>query len=109
MDMLRQVKPTMFYGVSWVWDRLLDDLKTSQLALTPFQRKTDQCAMGLGLRVNKRRLSRGGWGAGAHRGARLGREGSPERWQVDLRVARLAPRRQWGWGPSPPRVEASDT
>lgn len=70
MDMLRQVKPTMFYGIPWVWDRLPDDLKTSQLALTPFQRKTDQCAMGLGLRVNKSRLSREGWGTGTHRGAR---------------------------------------
>ncbi|XP_026905059.2 long-chain-fatty-acid--CoA ligase ACSBG2 isoform X3 [Acinonyx jubatus] len=56
IDTLREVKPTMFYGVPWVWDRLLDSLKTSQLASTPFRRKLDKWAMFLGLRTNKRRM-----------------------------------------------------
>lgn len=95
MDMLRQVKPTTFYGVPWVWDRLPDDLKASQLALTPFGRLTSVPW---------------GWGSGSTRvgcpeeaGAQVPTEvpawpgnGSPERWQVDLRVAPLARRRQWG-------------
>lgn len=56
IDTLREVKPTMFYGVPWVWDRLLDSLKTSQLASTPFRRRLDKWAMCLGLRTNKRRM-----------------------------------------------------
>ncbi|XP_045347669.1 long-chain-fatty-acid--CoA ligase ACSBG2-like isoform X2 [Leopardus geoffroyi] len=56
IDTLREVKPTMFYGVPWVWDRLLDSLKTSQLASTPFRRRLDKWAMCLGLRPNKRRM-----------------------------------------------------
>ncbi|XP_049495688.1 long-chain-fatty-acid--CoA ligase ACSBG2-like isoform X1 [Panthera uncia] len=56
IDTLREVKPTMFYGVPWVWDRLLDSLKTSQLASTPFRRRLDKWAMCLGLRTNKRQM-----------------------------------------------------
>uniref|UniRef100_A0A8C8WZE7 long-chain-fatty-acid--CoA ligase n=1 Tax=Panthera leo TaxID=9689 RepID=A0A8C8WZE7_PANLE len=56
IDTLREVKPTMFYGVPWVWDRLLDSLKTSQLASTQFRRRLDKWAMCLGLRTNKRRM-----------------------------------------------------
>uniref|UniRef100_A0A667HV50 long-chain-fatty-acid--CoA ligase n=1 Tax=Lynx canadensis TaxID=61383 RepID=A0A667HV50_LYNCA len=54
IDTLREVKPTMFYSVPWVWDRLLDSPKTSQLASTPFRRRLDKWAMCLGLRTNKR-------------------------------------------------------
>uniref|UniRef100_A0A8C7B6Y9 long-chain-fatty-acid--CoA ligase n=1 Tax=Neovison vison TaxID=452646 RepID=A0A8C7B6Y9_NEOVI len=32
IDTLREVKPTLFHGVPWVWDRLLDSLKTDQLS-----------------------------------------------------------------------------
>uniref|UniRef100_A0A667HC45 long-chain-fatty-acid--CoA ligase n=1 Tax=Lynx canadensis TaxID=61383 RepID=A0A667HC45_LYNCA len=53
IDTLREVKPTMFYSVPWVWDRLLDSPKTSQLASTPFRRRLDKWAMCLGLRTNK--------------------------------------------------------
>lgn len=56
IDTLREVKPTIFYGVPWVWDRLLDTLKSSQLASTPLRRRVDKWAMWLGLRANRRRM-----------------------------------------------------
>lgn len=56
MDTLREVKPTTFYGVPWIWERLLDNLKTSQLACTPFRRTVNKWAMGLGLETNRRRM-----------------------------------------------------
>uniref|UniRef100_A0A673TMI7 long-chain-fatty-acid--CoA ligase n=1 Tax=Suricata suricatta TaxID=37032 RepID=A0A673TMI7_SURSU len=56
INTLREVKPTVFYGVPWVWDRLLDTLKTSQLASTPFRRRLDKWAMWLGLRAKKRQM-----------------------------------------------------
>uniref|UniRef100_A0A8D2DSH7 long-chain-fatty-acid--CoA ligase n=1 Tax=Sciurus vulgaris TaxID=55149 RepID=A0A8D2DSH7_SCIVU len=31
MDMLREVQPTTFYGIPWIWERMLDNLKTSHL------------------------------------------------------------------------------
>uniref|UniRef100_A0A452U2Z7 long-chain-fatty-acid--CoA ligase n=2 Tax=Ursus TaxID=9639 RepID=A0A452U2Z7_URSMA len=55
IDTLREVKPTLFHGVPWVWDRLLDNLKTSQLSSTPFRRRIDQWAMWLGLKTNRKR------------------------------------------------------
>uniref|UniRef100_A0A8C0R3V1 long-chain-fatty-acid--CoA ligase n=1 Tax=Canis lupus dingo TaxID=286419 RepID=A0A8C0R3V1_CANLU len=54
VDTLQEVKPTTFHGVPWVWDRLLDSLKTNQLASSPFRRRIDKWAMWLGLRTNKR-------------------------------------------------------
>uniref|UniRef100_A0A8C7B750 long-chain-fatty-acid--CoA ligase n=1 Tax=Neovison vison TaxID=452646 RepID=A0A8C7B750_NEOVI len=54
IDTLREVKPTLFHGVPWVWDRLLDSLKTDQLSSSPFRRRVDQWAMGLGLRTNRK-------------------------------------------------------
>ncbi|XP_032163764.1 long-chain-fatty-acid--CoA ligase ACSBG2-like isoform X1 [Mustela erminea] len=54
IDTLREVKPTLFHGVPWVWDRLLDNLKTDQLSSSPFRRRVDQWAMGLGLRTNRK-------------------------------------------------------
>ncbi|XP_025312969.1 long-chain-fatty-acid--CoA ligase ACSBG2-like isoform X1 [Canis lupus familiaris] len=56
VDTLQEVKPTTFHGVPWVWDRLLDSLKTNQLASSPFRRRIDKWAMWLGLRTNKRRI-----------------------------------------------------
>ncbi|XP_035578050.1 long-chain-fatty-acid--CoA ligase ACSBG2-like isoform X7 [Zalophus californianus] len=56
IDTLREVKPTLFHGVPWVWDRLLDNLKTDQLSSTPFRRRMDQWAMWLGLRTNRKRM-----------------------------------------------------
>ncbi|KAG8519050.1 Long-chain-fatty-acid--CoA ligase ACSBG2, partial [Galemys pyrenaicus] len=56
LDTLREVKPTSFYGVPWVWDWLLDHLKTSQLTATPFRKKIDQWAMQLGLRTARRQI-----------------------------------------------------
>ena len=58
IDTLREVKPTLFHGVPWVWDRLLDNLKTSQLSSTPFRRRIDQWAMWLGLKTNRKRMLR---------------------------------------------------
>ncbi|XP_037361090.1 long-chain-fatty-acid--CoA ligase ACSBG2-like isoform X2 [Talpa occidentalis] len=56
LDTLREVKPTLFYGVPWVWDWLLDQLKTSQLSSAPFRKKIDKWAMQLGLRTLKRQM-----------------------------------------------------
>lgn len=56
MDTLREVKPTTFYGMPWIWERLLDNLKTSQLACTAFRRTVNKWAMGLGLETNRRRM-----------------------------------------------------
>lgn len=58
VDTLREVRPTTFYGVPWIWERLLDNLKTSQLACTAFRRAVDKWAMGLGLETNRRRMLR---------------------------------------------------
>ncbi|KAM4888899.1 long-chain-fatty-acid--CoA ligase ACSBG2-like isoform 2-T3 [Thomomys bottae] len=55
-DLLREVKPTTFYGVPWIWDRILDNLKTCQLEYSPFRRKVNAWAMKLGLRTNQRRM-----------------------------------------------------
>uniref|UniRef100_A0A8C9PL64 long-chain-fatty-acid--CoA ligase n=1 Tax=Spermophilus dauricus TaxID=99837 RepID=A0A8C9PL64_SPEDA len=48
MDMLQEVQPTTFYGTPWIWERMLDNLKTSQLDSSPFRRKLDCWAMKLG-------------------------------------------------------------
>ncbi|XP_040595124.1 long-chain-fatty-acid--CoA ligase ACSBG2 isoform X2 [Mesocricetus auratus] len=55
-EMLREVQPTTFCGVPWVWDRMLDSLKTKQLDSTAFRRRIDRWAMSLGLNTNRRRL-----------------------------------------------------
>ncbi|XP_062966043.1 long-chain-fatty-acid--CoA ligase ACSBG2-like [Cynocephalus volans] len=55
-DTLREVRPTTFCGVPWVWDRMLDILKTRQLDSTAFRRKIDNWAMELGLRTNRKRM-----------------------------------------------------
>lgn len=54
--MLREVQPTTFCGVPWVWDRMLDSLKTKHLDSTTFRRRVDRWAMHMGLEVNKRRM-----------------------------------------------------
>uniref|UniRef100_H0XWM1 long-chain-fatty-acid--CoA ligase n=1 Tax=Otolemur garnettii TaxID=30611 RepID=H0XWM1_OTOGA len=56
MDILREVRPTTFYGVPWIWDRMLDNLKASQLDSTTLRRKFDKWAMMLGLRTNQKRM-----------------------------------------------------
>nr|XP_021488711.1 long-chain-fatty-acid--CoA ligase ACSBG2-like [Meriones unguiculatus] len=55
-EMLREVQPTTFCGVPWVWDRMLDSLKTRHLDSTAFRRKVDRWAMRMGLNVSKRRM-----------------------------------------------------
>ncbi|XP_042552955.1 long-chain-fatty-acid--CoA ligase ACSBG2-like [Dipodomys spectabilis] len=55
-ELLREVKPTTFYGVPWIWDLIQDNLKTSQLELGRFRRKVNDWAMKLGLRTNQRRM-----------------------------------------------------
>ncbi|XP_058137049.1 long-chain-fatty-acid--CoA ligase ACSBG2 [Dasypus novemcinctus] len=57
VDTLREVRPTSFVGVPRVWDRLLDRVKTAQLARTPLRRSFDRWAMRMGLRANKKQLS----------------------------------------------------
>uniref|UniRef100_A0A8C5L8N4 long-chain-fatty-acid--CoA ligase n=2 Tax=Jaculus jaculus TaxID=51337 RepID=A0A8C5L8N4_JACJA len=56
MDMLREVQPTTFYGIPWVWDHMLDNLKASHLDSTAFRRKVHKWAMQLGLKANKKRM-----------------------------------------------------
>uniref|UniRef100_A0A8D2DUI2 long-chain-fatty-acid--CoA ligase n=1 Tax=Sciurus vulgaris TaxID=55149 RepID=A0A8D2DUI2_SCIVU len=56
MDMLREVQPTTFYGIPWIWERMLDNLKTSHLDSSAFRRKLDRWAMRLGLHTNKQRM-----------------------------------------------------
>ncbi|KAG3280609.1 long-chain-fatty-acid--CoA ligase ACSBG2-like [Ictidomys tridecemlineatus] len=56
MDMLQEVQPTTFYGTPWIWERMLDNLKTSQLDSSPLRRKLDCWAMKLGLSTNKKRM-----------------------------------------------------
>nr|XP_048283458.1 long-chain-fatty-acid--CoA ligase ACSBG2-like isoform X2 [Myodes glareolus] len=55
-EMLREVQPTTFCGIPWVWDRMLDNLKTKHLDSTAFRRKIDRWAMRVGLSTNRRRL-----------------------------------------------------
>lgn len=50
------MKPITSYGIQWTWESSLDNLKTSQLSSAPFRRTIDKCAMGLGLRTNKRQM-----------------------------------------------------
>lgn len=56
MELLREVQPTTFCGIPWVWDRMLDSLKTKHLDSTAFRRRIDRWAMHMGLRTNKRRM-----------------------------------------------------
>lgn len=67
--MLREVQPTTFCGIPWVWDRMLDNLKTKHLDSTAFRRKIDRWAMRVGLSTNRRRLQgySGRWGRGGRR------------------------------------------
>lgn len=55
-DLLREVQPTMFPGSPWVWDRMMDGLRTSQLAATALCRRVDEWAMDVGLSTNKKRM-----------------------------------------------------
>ncbi|XP_059107993.1 long-chain-fatty-acid--CoA ligase ACSBG2-like isoform X2 [Peromyscus eremicus] len=55
-EMLRDVQPTTFCGIPWVWDRMLDSLKTKHLDATAFRRRIDRWAMHMGLSTNRRRL-----------------------------------------------------
>ncbi|XP_005371197.1 long-chain-fatty-acid--CoA ligase ACSBG2 [Microtus ochrogaster] len=55
-EMLREVQPTTFCGIPWVWDRMLDNLKTKHLDSTAFRRKIDRWAMRVGLSTHRRRL-----------------------------------------------------
>ncbi|XP_075798933.1 long-chain-fatty-acid--CoA ligase ACSBG2-like [Microtus pennsylvanicus] len=57
-EMLREVQPTTFCGIPWVWDRMLDNLKTKHLDSTAFRRKIDSWAMRVGLSTHRRRLQR---------------------------------------------------
>lgn len=56
MELLREVQPTTFCGIPWVWDRMLDSLKTKYLDSTAFRRRIDRWAMRMGLSTNKRRM-----------------------------------------------------
>ncbi|XP_006869082.1 PREDICTED: long-chain-fatty-acid--CoA ligase ACSBG2-like [Chrysochloris asiatica] len=56
LDTLREVRPTTFYGVPQVWDRMLDGLREAQLAASPFRRKLNKWAMRLGLQVNRKQI-----------------------------------------------------
>ncbi|GAB1301246.1 Acyl-CoA synthetase bubblegum family member 3 [Apodemus speciosus] len=56
MELLREVQPTTFCGIPWVWDRMLDSLKTKHLDSTAFRRRIDRWAMRMGLSTNKRRM-----------------------------------------------------
>lgn len=56
MDLLREVQPTTFCGIPWVWERMLDDLKTSHLDSSTFRQKLDRWAMKMGLVTNKKRM-----------------------------------------------------
>lgn len=56
MELLREVQPTTFCGIPWVWDRMLDSLKTKHLDSTAFRRRIDRWAMRMGLHTNKRRM-----------------------------------------------------
>lgn len=56
MELLREVQPTTFCGIPWVWDRMLDSLKTKHLDSTAFRRKIDRWAMRMGLSTNKRQM-----------------------------------------------------
>ncbi|XP_049981205.1 long-chain-fatty-acid--CoA ligase ACSBG2-like [Alexandromys fortis] len=55
-EMLHEVQPTTFCGIPWVWDRMLDNLKTKHLDSTAFRRKIDRWAMRVGLSTHRRRL-----------------------------------------------------
>ncbi|XP_076415916.1 long-chain-fatty-acid--CoA ligase ACSBG2 isoform X3 [Peromyscus maniculatus bairdii] len=55
-EMLREVQPTTFCGIPWVWDRMLDSLQTKHLDATAFRRRIDRWAMHMGLSTNRRRL-----------------------------------------------------
>ncbi|XP_006170352.2 long-chain-fatty-acid--CoA ligase ACSBG2-like [Tupaia chinensis] len=57
MDTLREVRPTTFCGVPWMWDRMYDAMKTRQLDSSGFWRMIDKWAMRLGLQTNRRRMS----------------------------------------------------
>ncbi|EDL83600.1 similar to gonadotropin-regulated long chain acyl-CoA synthetase, isoform CRA_a [Rattus norvegicus] len=59
MELLREVQPTTFCGIPWVWDRMLDSLKTKHLDSTAFRRKIDRWAMRMGLSTNKRQMMGG--------------------------------------------------
>uniref|UniRef100_A0A8C8YJZ8 long-chain-fatty-acid--CoA ligase n=1 Tax=Prolemur simus TaxID=1328070 RepID=A0A8C8YJZ8_PROSS len=52
IDTLREVRPTTFYGVPGIWDRMSDSLKARHLGSTLLRRKIDKWAMGLGLKTN---------------------------------------------------------
>ncbi|XP_058515873.1 long-chain-fatty-acid--CoA ligase ACSBG2-like isoform X2 [Ochotona princeps] len=54
VDLLREVQPTSFYGVPWVWEQLLDALKARQLDASAFRQKVDAWARSVGLRDNRR-------------------------------------------------------
>ncbi|XP_031202557.1 long-chain-fatty-acid--CoA ligase ACSBG2-like isoform X5 [Mastomys coucha] len=56
MELLREVQPTTFCGIPWVWDHMLDSLKTKHLDSTAFRRRIDRWAMRMGLSTNKRRM-----------------------------------------------------
>ncbi|XP_021074056.1 long-chain-fatty-acid--CoA ligase ACSBG2-like [Mus pahari] len=56
MELLREVRPTTFCGIPWVWDRMLDSLKTKFLESTAFRRKIDRWAMRMGLHTNKKQM-----------------------------------------------------
>ncbi|XP_004714398.1 long-chain-fatty-acid--CoA ligase ACSBG2-like [Echinops telfairi] len=56
LDTLREVRPTTFYGVPQVWDRMLDKMRTTQLAASGFRRKLDAWAMRLRLRIHARQM-----------------------------------------------------
>ncbi|XP_003461162.2 long-chain-fatty-acid--CoA ligase ACSBG2-like isoform X2 [Cavia porcellus] len=55
-DLLREVRPTTFLATPWMWDRMMDGLRTSQLASTVLRQRIDAWAMDVGLRTNKKRM-----------------------------------------------------
>lgn len=50
------MRPTTFLATPWMWDRMMDGLRTSQLASTVLRQRIDAWAMDVGLRTNKKRM-----------------------------------------------------
>ncbi|XP_005405787.1 PREDICTED: long-chain-fatty-acid--CoA ligase ACSBG2-like isoform X2 [Chinchilla lanigera] len=55
-ELLREVRPTTFPGTPWLWDQMMDGLRTSQLASTALRRRVDSWAMDVGLSTNTKRM-----------------------------------------------------
>ncbi|XP_073910532.1 long-chain-fatty-acid--CoA ligase ACSBG2-like [Castor canadensis] len=56
IELMREVQPTTFYGIPWMWYWMLDMVKTSQLESTRLRRRIDDWAMKMGLDTNQKRM-----------------------------------------------------